>query len=260
MNAHLRGAAISAAYGAAGIAVTIAAWGTSTLFVHSDALAGPIETLQAARTLITESAFWQGIVDTLMTAIRGLIAATVVGATAGLIIGSSSFARHATRIPIEVLRPIPPLVVLPIAVLVLGPTQAMAEFLVFFGCVLPILVMTSNGVRETDPVTVDTARSFGLSRWAILWRVVLPGTSAAIGTAVRVAMPHAFAIAVIAGFLGGSPGMGRLIAQANVASDSPRLYAIVVSLGVLGLLVYQLSQLIESRVLHWHVSYRKVAV
>lgn len=258
MSPRGREALVTVAYGAVGIAVTTGAWGASTLVVESDALAGPTQTATAARILLGESEFWDGIAQTLLMAVRGLLAATLVGAALGLLVGVSPLARHATRIPIEVLRPIPPLVVLPIAVLVLGPTQTMGEFLVFYGCVLPITVMTSNGVRETDPVAVQTARSFGLSAPAVLGRVVLPSTSAAIGTSVRIAMPHAFAIAVVAGFLGGSPGMGRLIAQANVASDSPRLYAIVVALGILGLLVYQVSQLTESRLLHWHTSYRKV--
>lgn len=260
MSSRLRSIAASFAYGATGVAVTIAVWGASTLLVESDALAGPVETVRAMTSLVDESAFWRGIADTLLTAVRGLAAAALVGAATGLVIGMSPLARHLTRIPIEVLRPVPPLVILPIAVLVLGPNRTMGEFLVFYGCVLPIVVMTSHGVRETDPIAVDTARSFGLSRASVLWRVVLPGTSAAIGTAVRIAMPHAFAIAVIAGFLGGSPGMGRMIAQANVAGDSPRLYAIVVALGILGLVVYQGSQLLESRLLHWHTSYRKETV
>lgn len=246
----------TALYGVAGALLSVVVWQVVASMWSGSAIAGPASVWTAAVELAGDPDFWAATWTTLLMAARGLVAATVVGALAGILIGSSRVIANLVLVPMEFLKPIPPIVILPIAILVLGPTKQMGEALIFYGCVLPIAYTTANGVRETDPVAVQTARSFGLSTWQVLRRVTLPSTSAFIGTAVRIAMPHAFVIAVVAGYLGGSPGLGRHIAESVVAADTARLYAVVIALGVLGLLVHELSHLAERRVLHWHASYR----
>jgi len=242
--------------GVAGAVAAVVLWALAARTWGSTALAGPGETLTAMTGLLRHGDFWSAIGTTLLMAGRGLLGAALLGSVAGMLVGSSTLLSNAVLVPLEFLKPIPPIVLLPIAILVLGPTQVMGEALVFYGCLLPILYTTANGVRETDPVAVQTARSFGLGRWQVLLRVTLPSTSASIGTAVRIAVPHAFAIAVLAGYLGGSPGLGREIADSVVSADTARLFGVVVVLALLGLLVHEVSHLAERRVLHWHPTYR----
>ena len=79
-------------------------------------------------------------------------------------------------------------------------------FLVVFGCLLPIVMQTVDGVQGTDPVARDTARSYGMGEGEILARVVLPSAMPYIGTAMRVAAPAALVVTVVAGLLGGRSG------------------------------------------------------
>ena len=75
---------------------------------------------------------------------------------------------------------------------------------------------------------------------------------------MRVAAPAALVVTVVAGLLGGGPGLGQNIYQAQAAGDYAGLYGLVIVLGVLGLLFQGATRLAERRVLHWHESYREV--
>ena len=255
MNRNLRQMLVSAG----GIAAALALW---QLVATGPMAGGPLppvtEVLVQVAGLLAGGTFWAALAETLVIALAGLAAAAAAGVVLGVLIGSFEPFRYATLAVLEFLKPIPPIVILPVVVLVLGPTTQMSWFLVFFGCVLPIIMQTVAGVHDADPVTLDTARSYGLGRMEILARVTLPSAMPFIGTAMRVAAPAALVITVVAGLLGGGPGLGLSIYQAQAGGDYPTLYAYVVVLGVLGLIFQGASLLAERRVLHWHASYREV--
>ena len=209
-------------------------------------------------TILGTGTFWSALGATLGIALLALALAALAGVVLGLLIGSFESVRFATLAVLEFLKPVPPIVILPLAVLVLGPTAEMSLFLVVFGCLLPIVMQTVDGVQGTDPVARDTARSYGMGEGEILARVVLPSAMPYIGTAMRVAAPAALVVTVVAGLLGGGPGLGQSIYQAQAAGDYASLYALVIVLGVLGLLFQGATRLAERRVLHWHESYREV--
>ena len=94
----------------------------------------------------------------------GLAIATVLAVPLGILLGASDFAGRAFRVPIEFLRPIPSAVLIPLLFLTLGPSLKSEVFLAAFGAFWPLLVQTIYGVRDVDPVAIDTARSFGLGK------------------------------------------------------------------------------------------------
>ncbi len=245
--------------GAAGAAVALLVWQlAATVGPLADApLPSALEALGAAGALLGTPQLWQATAATLVMALTGLIAAAIVGVLLGIAIGSSPLAMHATRVPLEFLKPIPPIVILPIVVLVLGPTAGMGTFLVFFGSFIAIAVQSSAGVFDTDPVARATGASYGMSRTEILGRIVIPSALPYIGTALRVAAPTSLVIAVVAGLLGGGPGLGQSLLMSQISGNQPELFGYVLILGVLGLLIQGLSQWGERRLLHWHPQYRK---
>ncbi|MGW6172183.1 ABC transporter permease [Arthrobacter sp. NPDC055138] len=215
------------------------------------------------QTLVSDASgqeFWTSTLQTVGVALLGLTASAAGGVLLGVLIGSFPSARYATLAVVEFLKPIPPIVVLPLVVLIFGPTPTMAWVLVIIGCLVPILMQTISGVDDTDPVARDTARSFGMGQAEILFRIVLPSALPFIGTAMRIAAPISLVVAVVAGLLGGGPGLGRSIFQAQAAGNYPSLYGLVLVLGFLGLCFIGGSRAIERRLLHWHESYREVSV
>lgn len=223
----------------------------------SSLLPSATTTFAEAARLLTTADMWLATWETVRIAFIGLCASLIGGVLVGIMIGISPLAMHATRVPLEFLKPIPPIVVLPIAVLVLGSTAEMAVFLILFGGFIGFAIQTSAGVFDTDPVARDTGRSYGMGGAEVLYRIVLPSALPYIGTALRIAAPGAILVTVVAGLLGGAPGLGRMLLLAQLSGNRPQLFAYVVILGVLGVLVQGLSEWGERRLLHWHPQYRK---
>ncbi|KKI20008.1 MULTISPECIES: ABC transporter permease [unclassified Leucobacter] len=245
--------------GALGVVAALGLWqlAATTGPLADSPLPTATEAIAALLGLLGTPAMWIATWDTVAMALAGLVIAAVAGILLGIGIGVSPLAMHATRVPLEFLKPIPPIVILPIVVLVLGPTAGMGIFLVFIGCFVSIVVQASAGVFDTDPVATATGRSYGLGRSEILARIVLPSALPYIGTAIRVAAPTALIVAVVAGLLGGGPGLGQSLLLTQIAGDQSKLFAYVLVLGILGLIVQGLSQWGERRLLHWHPQHRK---
>jgi ABC-type nitrate/sulfonate/bicarbonate transport system permease component len=248
------------AAGVGGVAVALLLWQAASA---SRAAGGSLPSVGSVAidlgALVGSPDFWSALAQTVGIALLGLAASGLGGIVVGILVGSFEPVRYATRAALEFLKPIPPIVILPLVVLILGPTGQMSWFLVFLGCLLPIVMQTVDGVHSTDPVARDTARSYGMKPVEILVRVVLPSAMPYIGTAMRVSAPAALIITVVAGLLGGGPGLGQSLYLAQAGGDYPTLYALVIVLGVLGLLFQLGTRVAERRLLHWHESYREVA-
>ena len=126
--------------------------------------------------------FWEAVLQTVRGWALGLAVATVLAVPLGIILGSSDFLSSAFRVPIEFLRPIPSAALIPLLFLTLGTTLQSEVFLAAFGAFWPLLVQTMYGVRDVDPLTMDTARSFGVGRLERLYRIKLPSAVPYIAT------------------------------------------------------------------------------
>ncbi|MFJ2618686.1 ABC transporter permease [Glutamicibacter sp. NPDC087344] len=215
-------------------------------------------TLAELAALLGSGDFWADTWITVWLAALGLVLSVICGVILGLVIGTIDTVRYLTLAVTEFLKPIPPIVILPLMVMIFGPTNTMALVLVLCGSVLATTIQVIAGVNDTDPVALNTARSFGMGPVERLWRITLPSAAPYIGTSVRIGAPTALIIVVVAGLLGGAPGLGSAIYGAQASGNYPLVYALVLVLGVLGLLAQNCSALIERRVLHWHPAFRKV--
>lgn len=200
--------------------------------------------------------FWSAFLHTVRGWAIGLGLATVLAVPTGIVLGLSDFAGRAFRVPIEFLRPIPSAALIPLLFLTLGSTLKSEIFLATFGAFWPILVQTMYGVRDVDPVTVDTARSFGVPRHERLWRITLPSAVPYIATGMRLASTVSLILAFTAELFMGTPGLGQMLNYAQSYGLTTQLYALALATGVLGIGIHLLFTSLERRVLRWHPSQR----
>lgn len=246
--------------GILGALILLAIWQVTAMTgVFGSGLPTVTATLGALWGLFKTLSFWQDTAATVINAVLGLAIAAVIGIIGGILAGLFPIIRSSTIAIVEFLKPIPPIVVLPLGVMILGPNSRMAILLVVLGCAISIFIQTMAGVQDTDPVALDTARSYGLSMGETIFRVVLPSALPFIGTAIRIAAPVSLVVIVVAGLLGGGPGLGLILYQAQQAGLTAMAYAIVLMLGVLGMIANWTSIAAERYLLHWHPSYRKVS-
>lgn len=212
--------------------------------------------LRALADQVATGRFWHQVGLTLEAWALGLAIASAIGVALGVLIGSSELLYGATRGIVEFLRPIPSVALIPLAVLVYGTGLKSELFLAVFASTWPILVQSTYGVHDVDPVAMDTARAFGFGRVARLRSVALPSAVPYIATGLRLASATALILVVTAEIVIGSPGLGKELALAQSADRFDRMYAFIIALGLLGWLLNGVFQLLERRVLHWHPSQR----
>lgn len=206
-----------------------------------------------------DGAFWSAVGSTLEGWALGLGIAVALGIPLGLLLGSSRWAYRALRVPIEFLRPIPSVALIPLAVLIYGQGLESKVFLAAFASFWPLLIQTIYGVQDVDPVATDTARSFGLGRAERMWRITVPSAVPYIATGIRISSAVALILAVTAELVIGAAGLGREINVARSGGNLDVMYALIVATGLLGWLLNLTTSAGERRVLHWHPSQRGVA-
>ena len=207
---------------------------------------------------VSQAAMWKAVGNTLEGWVIGLGLAVLLGVPAGILIGSSRWAYRALRVPIEFLRPIPSVALIPLAVLVYGTGLQSKVFLATFASFWPLLIQTIYGVQDVDPVATDTARAFQLGRFERLWRITVPSAVPYIATGIRIASAVALILCVTAELVIGSAGLGREINSASSGGNVDLMYAMIIATGLLGWLLNIAATIVERRVLHWHPSQRGV--
>ena len=200
--------------------------------------------------------FWGAFAQTVRGWAVGLALATALAVPIGILLGSSEFAARAFRVPIEFLRPTPSAALIPLLFLTLGTTLKSEVFLATFGAFWPLLVQTMYGVRDVDPVAIDTARSFGVSRFERLYRIKLPSAVPYIGTGLRISSTVALILAFTAELFMGTPGLGQKMNFAESYGLNDQLYALALATGFLGIAIHVVFAAVERRALKWHPSQR----
>ncbi|QZZ33196.1 ABC transporter permease [Streptomyces sp. ST1015] len=241
--------------GVAGLAAVLETLPRTSL-VSPDYLPPASTTVRALGNMLGEGSFWSALGDTLTGWGIGLAIAVVAGAVVGVIIGSVPLLRAATASTIEFLRPIPSVALIPVAVLLYGTDLRSKLLLVVYASFWQMLVQVLAGLHDVDPVARDTARSYRLSAWERIRYVLWPTALPYVMTGVRLAATVALVLAVTAELVIGSPGLGQELAVAQTSGAVPRVYALVLTTGLVGVAVNLAARTVERRVLHWHQSQR----
>jgi ABC-type nitrate/sulfonate/bicarbonate transport system permease component len=199
---------------------------------------------------------WSDLWATVGVWASGLLGAAIVAIPVGLLIGLSRFWTESTRFIIEFLRPIPPIAILPLAVLVLGTGPRMIVSLATFASIWPLLYQSIGGVRDRDPVLTDTFRVYGMSKWQYLLLGVFPQSLPFVITGLKISATIALVVTVATEIVAGGQGIGFRIAQMSTAELYPEMYALIVVAGLLGLVVTYLLRVASKQLLSWHASER----
>lgn len=212
--------------------------------------------LQTLSDAAVTPAFWTVIGLTLQSWALGLAMAAAIAIPLGVLLGASQRAYQFCRVVIEVLRPIPPVALIPLALLILGASMQMKLLLIVYGAVWPLLMQTIYGVRGVDPQALEMARAYRLRWWQRFFAVRLAGASAFIATGLRISATIALIVTIVAELVGGAPGLGNDILVAQASGADALMYALILVSGALGVAVVMTFQRIERALLFWHPAHR----
>ncbi|MGC0362369.1 ABC-type nitrate/sulfonate/bicarbonate transport system permease component [Rhodococcus sp. 27YEA15] len=240
------------------IALALLVWQFSVSggLVPSSAVATPTQIATELARLVGTQQFWIAVWDTVRIWAKGMAISMVIAIPVGLILGANTIAYRMCRVTVDFLRTIPPVALIPLALLLYGATETMALVLIVFGSVWPLLLQSMYGVHQVDPVARDVARSY---RWKPRYYVVdlvIPSAAPFMATGIRLAATISLMLAIGAQLIGGAPGIGQLLSSAQEVGNVSLVYAYIVVSAILGVAVNLGMIALERRVLRWHPANR----
>jgi NitT/TauT family transport system permease protein len=154
---------------------------------------------------------------------------------------------------VELVRPVSPLAILPLAILWLGIGQASKIFVIWYACVFPILLNTYAGVRGVPKSSVEAARTLGAASDEILCRVVFFHSLPAILTGARISFAVGMIVIIAAEMVAADRGLGYMILTAQQNFQTPELYAGIVTIAALGFIGDRIIRGLRARICPWYV-------
>lgn len=201
---------------------------------------------------------WNDVLPSLGRLFFGVLFSIAVGVGAGIVIGRVRWLRELLNPMLEFFRAVPPPVLIPIIAVLLGPTDAMKITVIVVGAIWPVLLNTIDGVRATDSVMTETARSFSLTRAEQLRYLVLPAASPRIMAGVRQALSIALILMVISEMFYSSSGLGYQIVYFQRNYLIAQMWSGILLLGLIGVLLAAIFGVVERRVLRWYHGIKEV--
>ncbi|WP_041541992.1 ABC transporter permease [Catenulispora acidiphila] len=195
--------------------------------------------------------YYQDIAASLLRILGGFLIAGLAGIGTGIALARSRFAEDILGPLLEVVRPIPAIALVPIAILAFPSNEQGMVFITATAAFFPILVSTRHAVRALPTVVEDAVRTLGAGRWTVLRRVVLPGALPGVFGGLSVGMGVAWICVISAEMISGQYGIGYRTWEAYTVVDYPSVVVGMLTIGLLGGATAAAVELAGRRVTGW---------
>jgi ABC-type nitrate/sulfonate/bicarbonate transport system permease component len=177
--------------------------------------------------------------------------ATLLGITVGILMGWRRIFFGLTFPILEILRPIPILAYIPLAIILLPGREAPIIGLTFLAAFFITILNTLLGVRAIDKVYFRAAHCLGFSQWAMLWHIIVPGALPYIFVGLQIAMAACWFSLVAAEILSGQSGLGYKVWETYYYVQFPTMVISMATLGFLGYVSSMIVRAIGNRLMRW---------
>lgn len=238
---------------AASITGALLLWGglTAAGWVDRVLLPSPLEVFRSLLEALRDGSLLRHVSASLLRVLEGFALALVAAVPLGMAMGVSRVVRGIVEPLLELLRPIPPIALIPLAILWFGIEELSKVLIIAYGAFFPILLNTMAGFREVDAVHVRAAQALGAKRHHIFRDVVLRSAFPFIVVGARVGMGMAFIVLVAAELIASSAGLGFLISDARYNFRTDQMFLGMAMIGILGFALNKALLEVERRLLKW---------
>jgi NitT/TauT family transport system permease protein len=211
----------------------------------------PPQVVSRAGTLIGNGTLAGDIRASLTRVLIGFALGTAAAVPVGFLMGWYGILRGLIEPWIQFFRTIPPLAIIPLAVVIMGIDETPKIFVIFLAAFLACVVATYQGVVNVDRTLINAARVLGAGDLTIFARVVVPASTPFILVGMRVGLGSAWATLVAAELIAAQKGLGYRIQNAQLYYDLPTIFVGLITIGILGLLMDRALLLAERRLTGW---------
>ena len=239
------------------IAILIAMWWLVIVVTHSAIFPTPWQVVMGTLELARDGTLWSDIGASLMRVGVGFLLAVSIAVPLGLWMGWVKGAFSTLNPIFQILRPISPIAWIPIAILWFGVGDASPIFLIFMSSVFPMVVQTTAGVHTIERRYLRAAENFGVSRYTLFSRVIIPAVLPQIIVGMRIGLGVAWLVVVAAEMIALRSGLGYLIIDSrNAGNRYDLVIGGMVIIGLIGLSLDGAMRLMEGlRLVKWRYAH-----
>jgi NitT/TauT family transport system permease protein len=214
-------------------------------------LPGPGEVGAKALELIGNGQLFKDATASLQRVLLGFAIGTLLAIPVGFLMGWYTVARGLLEPYVQFFRTIPPLAMIPLAIVFLGIGEVPKVFVITLAAFLVSVISTYQGVVNVDRVLISAARVLGARDAAVFRRVVIPASTPFILVGMRTGLGAAWSTLVAAELIAAQEGLGHRMQQAQVYYDLATIFVALITIGLMGLLMDRLLLWLDSRLTTW---------
>jgi sulfonate transport system permease protein len=218
-------------------------------------VASPVSVVDAGRQLWAQGALQSNLVISLQRVAEGLVLGVAAGVFLAVICGLFWVGEDLLDPVIQAARGVPILGLVPLAIIWFGVGEVPKIFLIALGCTFPVYLNTYAAIRGVDVKLVEAGQTFGLNRWGLVRKVILPGALPGFLVGLRFALVAVWVIDVVAEEINAQSGLGYLINQAQTTNRTDIMFLCLAIYAMLGLAADAIVRLLERRLLAWRRSF-----
>jgi ABC-type nitrate/sulfonate/bicarbonate transport system permease component len=207
----------------------------------------PEQTFSKAWRMMLTGELFMHVAVSMRRVLVGYAVGCVVGIAVGALIGRVRIVRELADPLLELIRPISPVAIVPLAMLWFGIGELSKFFVIIYATVIIVLLNTAAGVSRTPVTRIRAARCLGASEYEVFVKIILPSAVPYVLTGMRVALGFSFMGIVAAELIGASEGLGFLIMNSQMLLQTDQLFVGLLSLGVVGLVVDRIFRAVLAR-------------
>jgi len=177
--------------------------------------------------------------------------ALISGVIVGLYMGWSKMFEAFVKPVFDILRPIPPIAWIPLAILWFGIAETSKIFLVFIGVFAPIVLNTYSGVKQTDLVLVKALKMLGARENQVFKNVIFPNSIPAIFAGMQIALSSAMMVILAAEMIRSTKGLGWVIIMGMNSGNTTQIIVGMIVIGIVGYLLATIMRALEKNICAW---------
>jgi sulfonate transport system permease protein len=219
-------------------------------------VASPVAVADAARQLWAQDVLQPNLLISLQRVAEGLVFGVAAGVLLAVLCGLFWLGEDLLDPVIQAARAVPILGLVPLVIIWFGVGETPKVFLIALGCLFPIYINTYAAIRGVDMKLIEAGQTFGLKRWGLVRKVVLPGALPGFLVGLRFALVGCWIVDVVAEEINAQSGLGYLINQAQTTNRTDIMFLCLAIYAVLGLLADTLVRLLERWLLAWRRGFK----
>ncbi|MEU1346740.1 ABC transporter permease [Streptomyces sp. NPDC005775] len=212
---------------------------------------GPVSVARRAGELIADGTLFEDAGASLKRVLIGYVLGVVLAIPVGFLMGWYPVVRRLIEPWLQFFRMVPPLAIIPLAIVLMGIDETPKIFVIFLASFLSSVVSTFQGVVSVDVTLVNAARVLGARDPQVFLGVVVPASTPFILVGMRIGLGASWATVVAAELIAAQGGLGFRMQQAQLYYDLPTIFVQLIAIGAIGLAMDRLLLVAERRLTHW---------